>query len=189
MNMWEEQFGSVVREFVRAFEGSKMPIRRFVAADDTEITADTVWNTKFASAPGRVRSRPSRRSARLHRRAPPDDVPRQHRALRGQLLLPLRSVPRHVEVDHRRPQGLRARVDTRLQRLVHPRRPARPIASAPSVSPSPTPSTRSTPNASGSSTTACGSSGCPAPRCPAACRRRTPTSTACGACWRRPTCR
>src|SRR4029078_9079964 len=51
MNMWEEQFGPVVREFVRAFEGSKMPIRRFVAADATEITAATVWNTKFASAP------------------------------------------------------------------------------------------------------------------------------------------
>src|SRR5262245_54854357 len=52
MNLWEDQFGSVVREFVRAFAGSKMPIQRFVAADDTEITADTVWKTKFASAPG-----------------------------------------------------------------------------------------------------------------------------------------
>ena len=52
MNLWEEQFGSVVRDFVRAFEGSKMPIRQFVAADDTEITADSVWNTKFARAPG-----------------------------------------------------------------------------------------------------------------------------------------
>ncbi len=52
VNMWEEQFGSVVRPFVEAHENSKMPIRAFVAADDTEISADTVWNTKFAKAPG-----------------------------------------------------------------------------------------------------------------------------------------
>ncbi|HQV58067.1 MAG TPA: amidohydrolase family protein, partial [Ilumatobacteraceae bacterium] len=52
VNMWEEQFGSVVRRFADAFEGSKMPIREFVAADDTEINADTVWHTKFAKAPG-----------------------------------------------------------------------------------------------------------------------------------------
>jgi len=52
VNMWEEQFGSVVRDFAAAFEGSKMPIRQFVAADDTEITAESVWQTKFAKAPG-----------------------------------------------------------------------------------------------------------------------------------------
>jgi predicted TIM-barrel fold metal-dependent hydrolase len=52
MNLWEEQFGSVVRDFVAAFEGSKMPIREFVPADDTEISPATVWNTKFAKAPG-----------------------------------------------------------------------------------------------------------------------------------------
>lgn len=42
VNMWEEQFGSVVRDFAAAFEGSKMPIRQFVAADDTEITAESI---------------------------------------------------------------------------------------------------------------------------------------------------
>lgn len=52
VNMWEEQFGPVVRRFAEAFEGSKMPIREFVEADETEITADTVWHTKFAKAPG-----------------------------------------------------------------------------------------------------------------------------------------
>ena len=52
VNLWEEQFGPVVRDFVTAFEHSKMPIRRFVPADVTEISADTVWETKFARAPG-----------------------------------------------------------------------------------------------------------------------------------------
>ncbi len=52
VNHWEEQFGEVVRPFVDAFDASQMPIRRFVAADNTEITTDSVWNTKFARAPG-----------------------------------------------------------------------------------------------------------------------------------------
>ncbi len=52
VNLWEEQFGSVVRDFVAAFEHSKMPISQFVAADDTVITRETVWQTKFARAPG-----------------------------------------------------------------------------------------------------------------------------------------
>lgn len=52
VNHWEEQFGSVVRPFVDAFEHSKMPIRAFVEHDDTEITADSLWNVKFAKAPG-----------------------------------------------------------------------------------------------------------------------------------------
>ena len=52
VNLWEEQFGAVVRDFVAAFEHSKMPIRRFVPNDVTEITPDSVWNTKFAAAPG-----------------------------------------------------------------------------------------------------------------------------------------
>jgi len=52
VNMWEEQFGSVVRDFVDAFEHSTMPIKRFVDADVTEITPETVWRTKFAEAPG-----------------------------------------------------------------------------------------------------------------------------------------
>lgn len=52
VNLWEEQFGSVVRDLVSAFEHSKMPIRTHVAADDTEITAESVWRTKFAHAPG-----------------------------------------------------------------------------------------------------------------------------------------
>lgn len=52
VNLWEDQFGSVVRPFVDAFESSKMPIRRFVPTDSTEITTESVWTTKFASAPG-----------------------------------------------------------------------------------------------------------------------------------------
>jgi predicted TIM-barrel fold metal-dependent hydrolase len=52
VNLWEEQFGSVVRDFVQAFENSKMPIRHFVAADTTDITSENVWNIKFAQAPG-----------------------------------------------------------------------------------------------------------------------------------------
>src|SRR5579862_8595114 len=52
VNLWEEQFGQVVRPFVEAHEHSKMPIRAFVAADDTAIDASSVWNTKFAKAPG-----------------------------------------------------------------------------------------------------------------------------------------
>jgi predicted TIM-barrel fold metal-dependent hydrolase len=52
VNLWEAQFGSVVRPFVEAHENSKMPIRAFVAADETAISGDSVWNTKFAKAPG-----------------------------------------------------------------------------------------------------------------------------------------
>jgi predicted TIM-barrel fold metal-dependent hydrolase len=52
VNLWEDQFGAVVRPFVEAHEHSKMPIRAFVAADDAAIDADSVWNTKFAKAPG-----------------------------------------------------------------------------------------------------------------------------------------
>jgi predicted TIM-barrel fold metal-dependent hydrolase len=52
VNLWEEQFGALVQPFVEAHAHSKMPIRAFVAADETEINADTVWNTKFARAPG-----------------------------------------------------------------------------------------------------------------------------------------
>jgi hypothetical protein len=52
VNRWEEQFGEIVKPFVDAFESSQMPIRRFVAEDSTEITAQSVWNTKFARAPG-----------------------------------------------------------------------------------------------------------------------------------------
>ena len=52
VNHWIEQFGEATRPFVEAHENSKMPIRRFVAADDTPIDDDTIWNTKFAEAPG-----------------------------------------------------------------------------------------------------------------------------------------
>jgi hypothetical protein len=52
LNYGEDQFGSVVRDFVDAFASSKMPIAEFVESDSTDITADTVWNTKFARAPG-----------------------------------------------------------------------------------------------------------------------------------------
>lgn len=52
VNLWEEQFGSVVRPFVEAFEHSKMPIRAFVDEDVIPIDDHSVWNTKFATAPG-----------------------------------------------------------------------------------------------------------------------------------------
>jgi hypothetical protein len=52
LNLWEDQFGSVVRDFVDAFASSTMPIGEFVPFDDTEITAESVWTTKFARAPG-----------------------------------------------------------------------------------------------------------------------------------------
>lgn len=52
VNHWREQFGSVVDPFVEAFRDSKMPIRAFVEHDDTEITAESLWNVKFAKAPG-----------------------------------------------------------------------------------------------------------------------------------------
>lgn len=52
VNHWIEQFGEATRPFVVAHEDSKMPIGQFVAADDTAMDADTIWNTKFARAPG-----------------------------------------------------------------------------------------------------------------------------------------
>jgi predicted TIM-barrel fold metal-dependent hydrolase len=52
VNLWEEQFGSIVRPFVEAHENSKMPIRAVVESDDTPVNADNIWNTKFAKAPG-----------------------------------------------------------------------------------------------------------------------------------------
>jgi predicted TIM-barrel fold metal-dependent hydrolase len=52
VNHWIEQFGEATRPFVEAHENSKMPIRQFVAADDTAMDAATIWNTKFARAPG-----------------------------------------------------------------------------------------------------------------------------------------
>ena len=52
MNLWEDEFGSVVRDFVAAFEGSSMPIRERVDADDTPLDPATLWTTKFARAPG-----------------------------------------------------------------------------------------------------------------------------------------
>jgi hypothetical protein len=52
LNMWVEQFGSVVQDFTDAFAATSMPIGRFVAADTTGIDEASVWQTKFASAPG-----------------------------------------------------------------------------------------------------------------------------------------
>ena len=52
LNHWEDQFGSIVRDFVDAFANSKMPIGEYVEDDSTAITPDTVWKTKFAHAPG-----------------------------------------------------------------------------------------------------------------------------------------
>jgi predicted TIM-barrel fold metal-dependent hydrolase len=52
LNLWEEQFGSITRDFALAFADSKMPIAQTVEHDSTEITEDTVWKTKFSRAPG-----------------------------------------------------------------------------------------------------------------------------------------
>ena len=52
VNHWVDQFGSVTKPFVEALEQTKLPIREFVASDDTPIDDDTVWKTKFARAPG-----------------------------------------------------------------------------------------------------------------------------------------
>jgi predicted TIM-barrel fold metal-dependent hydrolase len=52
VNMWEEQFGSIVRPFVEANLNTKLPIANHVAADDVEIDDHSIWNTKFGRAPG-----------------------------------------------------------------------------------------------------------------------------------------
>lgn len=52
VNMWEEQFGSVVRPFVEAHKSSKLPIANFVEKDETPMDAHNIWNTKFGRAPG-----------------------------------------------------------------------------------------------------------------------------------------
>ena len=52
VNHWVDQFGSVTKPFVKALEQTKLPIREFVANDDTPIDDDSVWKTKFARAPG-----------------------------------------------------------------------------------------------------------------------------------------
>jgi len=51
-NHWVEQFGPVARDFADALQRTKMPIAQSVDSDVTEISADSVWNTKFAKAPG-----------------------------------------------------------------------------------------------------------------------------------------
>jgi predicted TIM-barrel fold metal-dependent hydrolase len=52
VNHWVDQFGSVAKPFADLIEQTKLPIREFVASDDTPINAETVWRTKFARAPG-----------------------------------------------------------------------------------------------------------------------------------------
>ena len=52
VNHWVEQFGSIASDFAHALNQTRMPIRTPVVADDTAVNADTVWKTKFASAPG-----------------------------------------------------------------------------------------------------------------------------------------
>jgi len=52
VNHWVEQFGTVAKDFADALNRTKMPIAQSVESDVTEVTADTVWNTKFARAPG-----------------------------------------------------------------------------------------------------------------------------------------
>lgn len=52
VNHWVEQFGSVAKDFADALNRTRMPIAQAVESDVTEVNADTVWNTKFAKAPG-----------------------------------------------------------------------------------------------------------------------------------------
>lgn len=42
VNHWIEQFGEATRPFAEAHEHSKMPIRRFVSADEAAINAETI---------------------------------------------------------------------------------------------------------------------------------------------------
>jgi hypothetical protein len=51
-NYWVEQFGSIAQDLVDAFALSTMPLREPIAADETPINAETVWNTKLSRAPG-----------------------------------------------------------------------------------------------------------------------------------------
>jgi len=52
LNLWEDQFGSVVSDFAAAFAQTTMPIGRHVDGDVTEVDEESVWKTKFAAAPG-----------------------------------------------------------------------------------------------------------------------------------------
>jgi len=52
VNMWEEQFGSVVRPFVEANLNTSLPIARHVEADNTPMDEEGIWRTKFGKAPG-----------------------------------------------------------------------------------------------------------------------------------------
>jgi hypothetical protein len=52
VNHWVDQFGSVAKPFADAIAQTKLPIREFVARDETPIDDNTVWKTKFARAPG-----------------------------------------------------------------------------------------------------------------------------------------
>ena len=46
-----------------------MPIRAFVEHDDTAITADSVWTTKFAKAPGALPGRDGASIQRLSKKS------------------------------------------------------------------------------------------------------------------------
>ena len=52
MNLWPDQFGSVVDELVAAVSQSTLAATRIRHTDDTEINADTVWKRKSSEAPG-----------------------------------------------------------------------------------------------------------------------------------------
>ena len=52
MNLWSEQFGSVVDELLIAVSESTLAATRVRDADDTEINPDTVWTRKSSEAPG-----------------------------------------------------------------------------------------------------------------------------------------
>lgn len=52
MNLWREQFGSVVERLAAAVAQSTLAATRLRAADDTEINSETVWKRKSSEAPG-----------------------------------------------------------------------------------------------------------------------------------------
>ena len=49
---WNEQFGSITRQFADAVGGGNFPLAEPVDVDATEITPETVWRTKLIRAPG-----------------------------------------------------------------------------------------------------------------------------------------
>jgi len=52
MNLWADQFGSVVADMVEAVSQSTLAATRIRDRDDTAINSDTVWSRKSSDAPG-----------------------------------------------------------------------------------------------------------------------------------------